>query len=72
MTVVFHFVSFFNSINSMQGLIISLCFTCTLIDDPGPGGSEASRNFFVVLNKFWFTLIQSLSQGYYFKKDRFT
>lgn len=39
-----------------------------MIDDPGPGVSETSRDFFVVLNKFWIILIPSLSQDYYYKK----
>lgn len=32
-----------------------------MIADPVPGGS------FVVLNRFWITLIPSLSRGYYYK-----
>jgi len=58
--------------NSMQGQIICLCFTCTLWSMILIQETETSGNFFVDLNRFWITLIPLLSQEYYYKKHRFT
>lgn len=55
----------------MQRQIIWLFHLYVMVDDLDPGDFETSGNFFVDLNRFWITLIPSLSQEYY-KKHRFT